>query len=266
MKFSMYFDVISCVSTRKSDARKKRAVMESKQVSNNPREGRYFTKPEKEPVVEESEEDVEETPEKTDAEEKPIGEEIPEPSIDEDEEKSSDEPIQEETPKEDDEDLYASESTSEEDIESEESYVNGIINDMLKDFSTDLDQEEDTTPAEESVGRETPLIPSVLREIEAEDSETPIPLNVAATVKKETANTKVDPTTYVDKKEDKDKKYVEKMIRDFVNVPISRKKEYANTIYKFIIDNNVNIELSKYRTIWKLVDKPFIVSKDEGNK
>lgn len=265
MKFSMYFDVISCVSTRKSDARKKRLAMESKQVSHNPREGRYFTKPEKEPVVEESEEDVEETPEKTDAEEKPIGDEIPEPSINEDEEEPSDEPIQTETPEEDDEDLYASESTSEEDIESEESYVNGVINDMLKEFSADLD-EEDPTPVEESVGRETPLIPTVLREIEAEDSETPIPLNVAATVKKETANTKVDPTTYVDKKEDKDKKYVEKMIRDFVNVPISRKKEYANSIYKFIIDNNVNVELSKYRTIWKLVDKPFIVSKDEDNK
>ena len=116
---------------------------------------------------------------------------------------------------------------------------------------------------EEAVGRETPAIPSVLREVEAEDDETPIPLNVSVEVNKETADRKVNKTTYVDKVENKELTKVRKMISDFAMAPTTKKKELANEIYHYVMDHNVDIDLSKYRMIWKLVDKPFITSKKE---
>lgn len=270
MKFSMYFDVISCISNRKSTARKAAmrkhaAALEALEQKSNPREGRYFTKPESpvDDIPDESEIDEEPSENlQTDAEEKPIGNEIPEPIISDSEESVEEEPIQTETPDEDDEELYSTESVTNTDVDEIETEKQ-MIDDILSSFSMEeIMDESSEEPAEESVGRETPLLPTVLRKIEAEDSETPIPVNVSVEVNKETANTKIDTSTYVDKKEEKNKKYVMTQIRGFVDVPLSKKKKYANNLYTFIIDNNVDIDLSKYRMIWKLVDKPFIASKE----
>ena len=141
------------------------------------------------------------------------------------------------------------------------------LEDLLNAFSN-MEEEEEVepipdTPVEETVGRETPAIPSVLREVEAEDNETPIPLNVSVEVNKETADMKVNKTTYVDKVENKEIAKVRKMISDFAMSPTTKKKELANEIYHYVMDHNVDIDLSKYRMIWKLVDKPFITSKKE---
>lgn len=282
MKFSFYFDVAMCVSThRKSVMTTKNSAMESSGVKDeNPREGRYFTKPSEEeiqkvvgenPSEEEEIPNTEPTPEdageditsENPAEEKPIGEEIPNPEIELEEEPVDEEPdpITTSAPEEDDED-YAGESsiTAESEIAEESSTIDSLLN-MFTYTDTDTVQEEDA-PAEEAVGRETPAIPSVMRRIEGEGDEHPIPLNASVELKKETADPKVDTETYVDKAEESNKKKAMKMIANFTNLSISRKKSSANEIYQFILDNNVDIDLSKFRTIWKLVDHPFIESKN----
>ena len=259
------------------DRKATEAMMES--VKTNPRAGRYFHKAFKDPLEGIPEEDiVEDLPKDTEdpADEKPIGDEIPNPTVDMEESPKNEEvdPIETPTPSTEDEDEeYAQEST-EENEEDTESHMSdelkedvAALEDLLNAFSN-MEEEEEVepipdTPVEEAVGRETPAIPSVLREVEAEDDETPIPLNVSVEVNKETADMKVNKTTYVDKVEDKELAKVKKMISDFAMAPTTKKKELANKIYYYVMDHNVDIDLSKYRMIWKLVDKPFITSKKE---
>ena len=276
MKFSLFFDLAMVVSGNGFPDRKAtEAMMES--VKTNPRAGRYFHKAFKDPLEGIPEEDiVEDLLKDTEdpAEEKPIGDEIPNPTVDMEESPKNEEvnPIETPTPSTEDEDEeYAQESTEEEDTESHMSDELkedvAALEDLLSAFSN-MEEEEEVEPipdtsAEEAVGRETPAIPSVLREVEAEDNETPIPLNVSVEVNKETADMKVNKTTYVDKVEDKDLAKVRKMISDFAMAPTTKKKELANEIYHYVLDHNVDIDLSKYRMIWKLVDKPFITSKKE---
>lgn len=281
MKFSLFFDLAMVVSGNGIQDRKAtEAMMES--VKTNPRAGRYFHKAFKDPLEGIPEEDiVEDLPKDTEdpAEEKPIGDEIPNPSVDMEESPKNEEvdPIETPTPSTEDEDEeYAQESTEEEEDEEEatESHMSdelkedvAALEDLLNAFSN-MDEEEEVepipdTPVEETVGRETPAIPSVLREVEAEDNETPIPLNVSVEVNKETADMKVNKTTYVDKVENKELAKVRKMISDFAMAPTTKKKELANEIYCYVLDHNVDIDLRKYRMIWKLVDKPFITSKKE---
>ena len=275
MKFSLFFDLAMVVSGNGIPDRKAtEAMMES--VKTNPRAGRYFHKAFKDPLEGIPEEDiVEDLPNDTGdpAEEKPIGDEIPNPTVDMEESPKNEEvdPIETPTPSTEDEDEeYAQESTEEE----PESHMSdelkedvAALEDLLNAFSN-MEEEEEVepipdTPVEEAVGRETPAIPSVLREVEAEDDETPIPLNVSVEVNKETADMKVNKTTYVDKMENKELAKVRKMISDFAMAPTTKKKELANEIYYYVLDHNVDIDLSKYRMIWKLVDKPFITSKKE---
>ena len=277
MKFSLFFDLAMVVSGNGFPDRKAtEAMMES--VKTNPRAGRYFHKAFKDPLEGIPEEDiVEDLPKDTEdpAEEKPIGDEIPNPTVDMEESPKNEEvdPIDTPTPSTEDEDEeYAQESTEEE--EEPESHMSdelkddvAALEDLLNAFSN-MEEEEEVepipdTPVEETVGRETPAIPSVLREVEAEDDETPIPLNVSVEINKETADMKVNKTTYVDKVENKELAKVRKMISDFAMAPTTKKKELANEIYHYVMDHNVNIDLSKYRMIWKLVDKPFITSKKE---
>lgn len=277
MKFSLFFDLAMVVSGNGFPDRKAtEAMMES--VKTNPRAGRYFYKAFKDPLEGIPEEDiVEDLPKDTEdpAEEKPIGDEIPNPTVDTEESPKNEEvdPIDTPTPSTEDEDEeYAQESTEEE--EEPESHMSdelkddvAALEDLLNAFSN-MEEEEEVepipdTPVEETVGRETPAIPSVLREVEAEDNETPIPLNVSVEVNKETADMKVNKTTYVDKVENKEIAKVRKMISDFAMSPTTKKKELANEIYHYVMDHNVDIDLSKYRMIWKLVDKPFITSKKE---
>lgn len=274
MKFSLFFDLAMVVSGNGIQDRKAtEAMMES--VKTNPRAGRYFHKAFKDPLEGIPEEDiVEDLPKDTEdpAEEKPIGDEIPNPTVDMEESPKNEEvdPIKTPTPSTEDEDEeYAQEST-----EDTESHMNdelkedvAALEDLLNAFSH-MEEEEEVepipdTPVEEAVGRETPTIPSVMRELEAEDDETPIPLNVSVEVNKETADMKVNKTTYVDKVENKELAKVRKMISDFAMAPTTKKKELANEIYYYVMDHNVDIDLSKYRMIWKLVDKPFITSKKE---
>ena len=278
MKFSLFFDLAMVVSGNGIPDRKAtEAMMES--VKTNPRAGRYFHKAFKDPLEGIPEEDiVEDLPKDTEdpAEEKPIGDEIPNPTVDMEESPKNEEvdPIETSTPSTEDEDEeYAQEST-EENEEDTESHMSdelkedvAALEDLLNAFSN-MEEEEEVepipdTPVEEAVGRETPAIPSVLREVEAEDDETPIPLNVSVEVNKETADMKVNKTTYVDKVENKELAKVRKMITDFAMAPTTKKKELANEIYYYVMDHNVDIDLSKYRMIWKLVDKPFITSKKE---
>lgn len=277
MKFSLFFDLAMVVSGNGIPDRKAtEAMMES--VKTNPRAGRYFHKAFKDPLEGIPEEDiVEDLPKDTEdpAEEKPIGDEIPNPTVDMEESPKNEEvdPIETPTPStEDENEEYAQESTEEE--EDTESHMSDdlkedvdALEDLLNSFSN-MEEEEEVepipdTPVEEAVGRETPAIPSVLREVEAEDDETPIPLNVSVEVNKETADMKVNKTTYVDKVENKELAKVRKMISDFAMAPTTKKKELANEIYHYVMDHNVDIDLSKYRMIWKLVDKPFITSKKE---
>lgn len=281
MKFSLFFDLAMVVSGNGIPDRKAtEAMMES--VKTNPRAGRYFHKAFKDPLEGIPEEDiVEDLPKDTEdpAEEKPIGDEIPNPTVDMKGSPKNEEvdPIETPTPSTEDEDEeYAQESTEEiEDKEEDtESHMSdelkedvAALEDLLNAFSN-MEEEEEVepipdTPVEEAVGRETPAIPSVLREVEAEDDETPIPLNVSVEVNKETADMKVNKTTYVDKVENKELAKVRKMITDFAMAPTTKKKELANEIYYYVMDHNVDIDLSKYRMIWKLVDKPFITSKKE---
>ena len=309
MKFSLFFDLAMVVSGNGFPDRKAtEAMMES--VKTNPRAGRYFHKAFKDPLEGIPEEDiVEDLPKDTEdpAEEKPIGDEIPNPTVDMEDSPKNEEVDPIETPipsTEDEDDEYAQESTEEEEEEEDtESHMSdelkedvAALEDLLNAFSnmdeeeveeisqdqidhtylTDvmsrdqktafekiLNRSENDQPAEEAVGRETPAIPSVLREVEAEDDETPIPLNVSVEINKETADMKVNKTTYVDKVEDKDLAKVRKMISDFAMAPTTKKKELANEIYCYVLDHNVDIDLRKYRMIWKLVDKPFITSKKE---
>ena len=309
MKFSLFFDLAMVVSGNGIPDRKAtEAMMES--VKTNPRAGRYFHKAFKDPLEGIPEEDiVEDLPKDTEdpAEEKPIGDEIPNPTVDMEDSPKNEEVDPIETPipsTEDEDDEYAQESTEEEEEEEDtESHMSdelkedvAALEDLLNAFSnmdeeeveeisqdqidhtylTDvmsrdqktafekiLNRSENDQPAEEAVGRETPAIPSVLREVEAEDDETPIPLNVSVEINKETADMKVNKTTYVDKVEDKDLAKVRKMISDFAMAPTTKKKELANEIYCYVLDHNVDIDLRKYRMIWKLVDKPFITSKKE---
>lgn len=276
MKFSLFFDLAMVVSGNGFPDRKAtEAMMES--VKTNPRAGRYFHKSFKDPLEGIPEEDiVEDLPKDTEdpAEEKPIGNEIPNPTVDMEESPKNEkvDPIETPTPSTEDEDEeYAQESTEEEDTESHMSDELkedvAALEDLLNAFSN-MEEEEEVepipdTPVKEAVGRETPAIPSVLREVEAEDDETPIPLNVSVEVNKETADMKVNKTTYVDKVENKELAKVRKMISDFAMAPTTKKKELANEIYHYAMDHNVDIDLSKYRMIWKLVDKPFIASKKE---
>lgn len=307
MKFSLFFDLAMVVSGNGIPDRKAtEAMMES--VKTNPRAGRYFHKAFKDPLEGIPEEDiVEDFPKDTEdpAEEKPIGDEIPNPTVDMEESPKNEEvdPIETPTPSTEDEDEeYAQESTEEEEEDTESHMSDELkedvaaLEDLLNAFSnmdeeeveeisqdqidhtylTDvmsrdqktafekiLNRSENDQPAEEAVGRKTPAIPSVLREVEAEDNETPIPLNVSVEVNKETADMKVNKTTYVDKVENKELAKVKKMISDFAMAPTTKKKELANEIYYYVMDHNVDIDLSKYRMIWKLVDKPFITSKKE---
>ena len=307
MKFSLFFDLAMVVSGNGIPDRKAtEAMMES--VKTNPRAGRYFHKAFKDPLEGIPEEDiVEDLPKDIEdpAEEKPIGDEIPNPTVDMEESPKNEEvdPIETPTPSTEDEDEeYAQESTEEEEEDTESHMSDELkedvaaLEDLLNTFSnmdeeeveeisqdqidhtylTDvmsrdqktafekiLNRSENDQPAEEAVGRETPAIPSVLREVEAEDNETPIPLNVSVEVNKETADMKVNKTTYVDKVENKELAKVRKMISDFAMAPTTKKKELANEIYYYVMDHNVDIDLSKYRMIWKLVDKPFITSKKE---
>ena len=281
MKFSLFFDLAMVVSGNGIPDRKAtEAMMES--VKTNPRAGRYFHKAFKDPLEGIPEEDiVEDLPKDIEdpVEEKPIGDEIPNPTVDMEKSPKNEEvdPIETPTPSTEDEDEeYAKESTEENEDKEEdtESHMSdelkedvAALEDLLNAFSN-MEEEEEVepipgTPVEEAVGRETPAIPSVLREVEAEDDETPIPLNVSVEVNKETADMKVNKTTYVDKVEDKELAKVKKMISDFAMAPTTKKKELANKIYYYVIDHNVDIDLSKYRMIWKLVDKPFITSKKE---
>lgn len=281
MKFSLFFDLAMVVSGNGIPDRKAtEAMMES--VKTNPRAGRYFHKAFKDPLEGIPEEDiVEDLPKDTEdpAEEKPIRDEIPNPTVDMKESPKNEEvdPIETPTPSTEDEDEdYAQESTEEEEENEEvtESHMSdelkedvSALEDLLNAFSH-MEEEEEVepipdTPVEEAVGRETPAIPSVLREVEAEDNETPIPLNVSVEVNKETADMKVNKTTYVDKMENKELAKVRKMISDFAMAPTTKKKELANEIYYYVLDHNVDIDLRKYRMIWKLVDKPFITSNKE---
>ena len=281
MKFSLFFDLAMVVSGNGIPDRKAtEAMMES--VKTNPRAGRYFHKAFKDPLEGIPEEDiVEDLPKDIEdpAEEKPIGDEIPNPTVDMKGSPKNEEvdPIETPTPSTEDEDEeYAQESTEENEDKEEdtESHMSdelkedvAALEDLLNAFSN-MDEDEEVepipdTPVEEAVGRETPAIPSVLREVEAEDDETPIPLNVSVEVNKETADMKVNKTTYVDKVENKELAKVRKMITDFAMAPTTKKKELANKIYYYVKDHNVDIDLSKYRMIWKLVDKPFITSKKE---
>lgn len=281
MKFSLFFDLAMVVSGNGIPDRKAtEAMMES--VKTNPRAGRYFHKAFKDPLEGIPEEDVvEDLPKDTEdpADEKPIGDEIPNPTVDMEKSPKNEEvdPIETPTPSTEDEDEdYAQESTEENEDKEEdtESHMSdelkedvAALEDLLNAFSN-MEEEEEVepipdTPVEEAVGRETPAIPSVLREVEAEDDETPIPLNVSVEVNKETADMKVNKTTYVDKVENKELAKVRKMISDFAMAPTTKKKELANKIYYYVMDHNVDIDLSKYRMIWKLVDKPFIASRKE---
>lgn len=310
MKFSLFFDLAMVVSGNGiPDHKATEAMMES--VKTNPRAGRYFHKAFKDPLEGIPEEDiVKDLPKNTEdpADEKPIGDEIPNPTVDMKGSPKNEEvdPIKTPTPSTEDEDEeYAQESTEENEDKEEdtESHMSdelkedvAALEDLLNAFShmdeesteeisqdqidhtylTDvmsrdqktafeeiMNRSENDQPAEEAVGRETPAIPSVLREVEAEDDETPIPLNVSVEVNKETADMKVNKTTYVDKVENKELAKVRKMISDFAMAPTTKKKELANKIYYYVMDHNVDIDLSKYRMIWKLVDKPFITSKKE---
>lgn len=278
MKFSLFFDLAMVVSGNGIPDRKAtEAMMES--VKTNPRAGRYFHKAFKDPLDGIPEEDiVEDLPKDIEdpADEKPIGDEIPNPTVDMEKSPKNEEvdPIKTPTPSTEDEDEeYAQESTEDKEEDTESHMSDELkedvaaLEDLLNAFSN-MEEEEEVepipdTPVEEAVGRETPAIPSVLREVEAEDDETPIPLNVSAEVNKETADMKVNKTTYVDKAENKELAKVRKMITDFAMAPTTKKKELANKIYYYVMDHNVDIDLSKYRMIWKLVDKPFITSKKE---
>ena len=278
MKFSLFFDLAMVVSGNGFPDRKAtEAMMES--VKTNPRAGRYFHKAFKDPLEGIPEEDiVEDLPKDTEdpAEEKPIGDQIPNPTVDMEDSTKNEEvdPIETSTPSTEDEDEeYAQESTEENEEDTESHMSDDLkedvdaLEDLLNAFSN-MEEEEEVdlipdTPVEEAVGRETPAIPSVLREVEAEDNENPIPLNVSVEVNKETADMKVNKTTYVDKVENKELAKARKMISDFAMAPTTKKKELANEIYHYVMDHNVDIDLSKYRMIWKLVDKPFITSKKE---
>lgn len=290
MRHNFYFDLSILVPHQNPMTKKVMEALEERQ-KKNPREGRYFVKPEKDPTKDIPKEDLIETEyegfkdlsdavsdrqeenkyESVDTTSMPIGEEIPEYVPDtpkeEDESDTTENIIDESAPQEDDPEYTeeagepSTESTTEEENFDDE--LNDIDSILEEYFYPDYNGIEDEGPAQESVGRETPEIPSVLREVEAEDKENPIPLNISATTKRKSADPKIDPETYVDKKEDSNEAKVKKMIYNFTSLPLTKKKAYANEIYNFIMDNHVNVNLCQYRSIWKLVDKPFIESQEK---
>lgn len=288
MRHNFYFDLSILVPHQNSMTKKVMEALEERK-KKNPREGRYFVKPEKDPTKDIPKEDLIETEYEgfkdlsdavadkqeennyippIDTSKMPIGDEIPEyiPDTDIDDDSNKEEIIDTHTPQEDDPE-YTEEAgePSTESISEEENFDDELndINSILEEFSSpEYGDVEDEEPAQESVGRETPEIPSVLREVEAEDKENPIPLNISATTKRKSADPKIDPETYVDKKEDSNEAKVKKMIYNFTSLPLTKKKAYANEIYNFIMDNHVNVNLCQYRSIWKLVDKPFIESQE----
>lgn len=289
MRHNFYFDLSILVPHQNPMTKKVMEALEERQ-KKNPREGRYFVKPEKDPTKDIPKEDLIETEyegfkdlsdavsdiqeenkyESVDTTSMPIGEEIPEYAPDtpkeEDDSDNTETIIDESAPQEDDPEYTeeagkpSTESTTEEENFDDE--LNDIDSILEEYFYPDYNGIEDEEPAQESVGRETPEIPSVLREVEAEDKENPIPLNISATTKRKSADPKIDPETYVDKKEDSNEAKVKKMIYNFTSLPLTKKKAYANEIYNFIMDNHVNVNLCQYRSIWKLVDKPFIESQE----
>ena len=289
MRHNFYFDLSILVPHQNPMTKKVMEALEERQ-KKNPREGRYFVKPEKDPTKDIPKEDLIETEyegfkdlsdavsdiqeenkyESVDTTSMPIGEEIPEYAPDtpkeEDDSDNTETIIDESAPQEDDPEYTeeagkpSTESTTEEENFDDE--LNDIDSILEEYFYPDYNGIEDEEPAQESVGRETPEIPSVLREVEAEDKENPIPLNISATTKRKSADPKIDPETYVDKKEDSNEAKVKKMIYNFTSLPLTKKKAYANEIYNFIMDNHVDVNLCQYRSIWKLVDKPFIESQE----
>lgn len=290
MRHNFYFDLNILVPHRNTMAKRVMEALEERQ-KKNPREGRYFVKPEKDPTKDIPKEDLIETEyegfkdlsdavvdrqeenkyKPVDTSSMPIGEEIPEfiPDTPKEEEESNNTEtiIDESAPQEDDPEYTEEAGEPSTESTTEEENFDDVLSDIdsiLEEYTTsDYGDIEDECPAQESVGRETPEIPSVLREVEAEDKENPIPLNISATTKRKSADPKIDPETYVDKVENANETKVKKMIARFTSCPLTEKKAYANQIYNFIMDNHVNIDLSKYRTIWKLVDKPFIESQEK---
>lgn len=290
MRHNFYFDLSILVPHQNPMTKKVMEALEERK-KKNPREGRYFIKPEKDPTKDIPKEDLIETEyegfkdlsdavadrqeenkyKPVDISSMPIGEEIPEYVPDtpkeEDDSDNTETIIYESAPQEDDPEYTeesgepSTESTTEEENFDDE--LNDIDSILEEYFYPDYNDIEDEEPAQESVGRETPEIPSVLREVEAEDKENPIPLNISATTKRKSADPKIDPETYVDKKEDSNEAKVKKMIYNFTSLPLTKKKAYANEIYNFIMDNHVNVNLCQYRSIWKLVDKPFIESQEK---
>ena len=290
MRHNFYFDLSILVPHQNPMTKKVMEALEERK-KKNPREGRYFIKPEKDPTKDIPKEDLIETEyegfkdlsdavsdiqeenkyESVDTTSMPIGEEIPEYAPDtpkeEDDSDNTETIIDESAPQEDDPE-YTEEAgepstesaTEEENFDDELNDIDSILEEY---FYPDYNGIEDEEPAQESVGRETPEIPSVLREVEAEDKENPIPLNISATTKRKSADPKIDPETYVDKKEDSNEAKVKKMIYNFTSLPLTKKKAYANEIYNFIMDNHVDVNLCQYRSIWKLVDKPFIESQEK---
>lgn len=290
MRHNFYFDLSILVPHQNSMTKKVMEALEERQ-KKNPREGRYFVKPEKDPTKDIPKEDLIETEyegfkdlsdavadrqeenkyKPVDTSSMPIGEEIPEYVPDtpkeEDASDNTETIIDESAPQENDPEYTeeagepSTESTTEEENFDDE--LNDIDSILEEYFYPDYNDIEDEEPAQESVGRETPEIPSVLREVEAEDKENPIPLNISATTKRKSADPKIDPETYVDKKEDSNEAKVKKMIYNFTSLPLTKKKAYANEIYNFIMDNHVDVNLCQYRSIWKLVDNPFIESQEK---
>lgn len=289
MKFSLFFDVSMCIRPAEGNVNtRKYPALESSYKKENPREGRYFTKPSEEEiqkVLTEGSESIDvESPDEDPivdtedpAEEKPIGDEIPLPDLDvkEDSDQEDVSPIEEEAPKEDDDEVYAEESTENADPLHTENVIDDLLQMFTQDDEKEVSVEEDMNfeiipvddiPVKESVERETPAIPSILRRVEAEDTESPIPLNVSVEVNKETADRTVDKETYTDKKEETKETKIMNMISKFSSLPLSQKKEYANKIYQTILDTNAKIDLSNYRMIWKLVDHPFIESRSKEDE
>lgn len=283
MRHNFYFDLSILVPHQNPMTKKVMEALEERK-KKNPREGRYFIKPEKDPTKDIPKEDLIETEyegfkdlsdavadrqeenkyEPVDTSSMPIGEEIPEYVPDtpkEDESDNTENIIDESAPQEDDPE-YTEEAGEPSTEESFDDVLNDIDSILEECLYPDYNGIEDEGPVQESVERETPEIPSVLREVEAEDKENPIPLNISATTKRKSADPKIDPETYVDKKEDSNEAKVKKMIYNFTSLPLTKKKAYANEIYNFIMDNHVNVNLCQYRSIWKLVDKPFIESQE----
>lgn len=107
-----------------------------------------------------------------------------------------------------------------------------------------------------------PLIPSVTRDIESEDNEGRIPLVVATALSNAVADTTA-PKTITEY--DKHMEELHKMFIDFsVCGPFVRKKK-ANSIYQFVLNNNLQVDLSKNKMLWSLIDNPEAFAKQDRN-